>query len=449
MRRRHFVGAIAALATTPTRAQQEMLPLLAFLRLLGGDAAAAGEVIPGLRNPWRDAYAAPLIEIVQFSPFRVVREAVAQVLREATGVAGDGGVDAWYRWLWNREVVAHPQYAEFKARLYELIDPSLGEYFRGDPRSLIRLDEVRWGGVIRDGIPPLDRPAMLAAREARWLADSHVVFGVEIDGEARAYPKRILAWHEMVRDRVGGREINGVYCTLCGAMIVYDPRVAGVHHALGTSGFLYRSNKLMYDQATKSLWNTIDGVPVIGRLAGQGIRLAPLTVVTTTWGEWRRRHPTTRVLSPATGHRRDYSEGAAYRDYFGTDALMFAVPRQDDRLYNKAEVFVVRPDEADDDVLAMSADFLARHPVYHDRVGRAAFVVLTSPGGANRAYAAPGVRFASWDGQARALDSAGRAWRVTENGMTGPDGSLLRRLPAHRAFWFGWVAQHPRTRLVK
>ena len=84
-----------------------------------------------------------------------------------------------------------------------------------------------------------------------------------------------------------------------------------MRHNLGTSGFLYRSNKLMYDQDTQSLWNTIWGQPVVGPLVDRGIVLERLSVVTTTWGEWRRRHPDTKVLSLNTGYDRDYTEGAA------------------------------------------------------------------------------------------------------------------------------------------
>jgi hypothetical protein len=199
-----------------------------------------------------------------------------------------------------------------------------------------------WGGVLQDGIPPLREPKMLAARDARYLADGDVVFGVEINGDARAYPKRILAWHEMFVDRVGGIDVAGVYCTLCGAVVVYETTVDGRSHRLGTSGFLYRSNKLMYDAETQSLWAMLEGRPVIGPLADKEIALPTREVVTSTWGEWRRRHPTTTVLSLATGYQRDYDEDAAYRTYFATDALMFPVPNEDRRLRNKQEVLVPR-----------------------------------------------------------------------------------------------------------
>ena len=83
----------------------------------------------------------------------------------------------------------------------------------------------------------------------------------------------------------------------------------------------------MYDQATQSLWSTLLGEPVIGPLVGQCIELKWRSVVTTTWGEWRRRHPDTKVLSLDTGFDRDYGEGVAYQEYFATDQLMFKSPQ--------------------------------------------------------------------------------------------------------------------------
>ena len=395
---------------------------------------------------WKDAYAAMLLDMIYFSTSPEIDTRMTRSLERASGLRFSGDYDPFYRWLWSFDPGQHPEYSEFMATLYGQIDPGFREYFDDRPKSLIRLDEVLWGGVNRDGIPPLNNPEMIPVREATYLDDENIVFGVTVDGEARAYPKRILAWHEMVKDEIGGRRMTGVYCTLCGAMILYDSNVAGTQHELGTSGFLYRSNKLMYDHETQSLWSTLTGEPVIGPLVGQGIELKTLPVVTTTWKEWVTRHPDTLVLSLNTGRERDYSEGAAYRDYFATDRLMFAVPKLDRRLPNKAEILALR---YDGEPLAVAAAFLGRNRIYHDRAGDTEFVVLTDASGANRVYESLGVRFAGWDGTDAVVDRAGQRWMITESHLSADDGRRLERLAAHRAFWFGWHAQFPQTRLVK
>ena len=195
-----------------------------------------------------------------------------------------------------------------------------------------------------------------------------------MNGEARAYPKRILAWHEMARDRLGGVELTLVYCTLCGSAIPYESEVGGQLRTFGTSGFLYRSNKLMFDEETRSLWSTLEGKPVIGELVNSGLRLQSHPIVTTGWKEWKSDHPDTTVLSLHTGYPRDYSEGAAYREYFSTDRLMFSVPKRDPRLKNKDEVLVMRLSsgagkQQDRIPIAISVAFLEKHPVYQARLG--------------------------------------------------------------------------------
>ena len=329
-------------------------------------------------------------------------------------------MDQWYRWIWNQDVELHPDYGTFKKELYQRIDPRFAEYFSNKYEAEIRLDEIRWGGVRRDGIPPLDNPETIPASRATYLNDSDVVFGVSFGGKSRAYPKRVLAWHEMVKDKVGGLSINGVYCTLCGSMIVYETDIDGKHYELGTSGFLYRSNKLMYDHETKSMWSTLNGKPVVGPLVGKGIQLKPLYVVTTTWGQWKADHPDTDVLSLNTGHRRDYGEGVAYRNYFNTDELMFTVPKLDKRLKNKDEVLIVRTGE---NPLAISAQFLKSHRVYQDRSDDVAFVVVTDPSGANRVYESAGITFdRSADGRT-VLAKDGSQWTATEDALVSQDGS--------------------------
>lgn len=380
-----------------------------------------------------------------------VRRRLTTFLERQTGQRFGDDLRTWRRWIWARPADPHPDYASFKAELYAQIDPRFRAFFPPRVTSTIRLDEIDWGGVPVNGIPPLRSPKTMPAADATWLRDRHIVFGILVNGEARAYPKRILAWHEMATDRLGGVDLTIVYCTLCGTVIPYESGTGGRRFTFGTSGLLYRSNKLMFDDETHSLWSSIEGVPVVGSLVGSGLRLPFLPVVTTTWGEWRRDHPATTVLSLETGYERDYAEGAAYRDYFATDRLMFDVPTTDTRLNNKAEVLVLRPEiiGAGERPVAIAVDRLRREPVFALDAGARRFVIVTSKEGANLVYERGSRTFAATKADGVIRDATGQRWTAGPDALIGETGERLARLPAHRAFWFGWVAQHPETVLHK
>ena len=400
-----------------------------------------------LEANWHPGFAPMLVEIFMLLPPGDVRgQNVLRLLRKGTGQNLPADKNRWWRWIWSREEQEHPEYATFKTTLYSFIDKRFARYFvPGTPRT-IRLDEVVWGGVKKDGIPPLEYPKMISAAEADYLKNGHIVFGVYLNGEAKAYPKRILAWHELFNDRVGGIDVTCAYCTLCGSAVLYDQKVGERQFSFGTSGFLYRSNKLMYDRRTNTLWSALEGVPVMGSLVGSGLQLKRLPIVTTRWKEWRRRHPETKVLSLDTGHERDYGEGAAYREYFATDRLMFPTPFQDKRLKNKQEVVALL---MDGEAVAYDTRFLRKRRLHQDLVAGQELVILTDKSGANRVYDATGIKFTRWDRSSKVRDSSGRQWEATETALVGPNGEKLIRLAAHRAFWFGWRAQFPNTRLVK
>ena len=444
------VGFVLLVGSAPPRAEVgERAVTRAFLTVVVGEDGDKVDAIDLIESTWGPAYLSMALDVMRLIRNPAVSGALLETMEQKAGGGHGYDLGAWQRAMWNAPEVLHPRYAAFKGALYSAIDPRFSAYFDEVGEPLIRLDEIVWGGVRQDGIPPLRNPAMLAADDIGYLEDDHIVFGISVNGDARAYPKRILAWHEMFVDEVGGIPVAGVYCTLCGTVILYHTEHDGVNHALGTSGFLYRSNKLMYDQATQSMWSTMRGTPVVGRLAGKGIVLDRGSVVTTTWGEWRRRHPDTKVLSLDTGHQRDYSEGAAYRDYFATDDVMFAVPALDTRLKNKDEVFTVLLAEHPARPLAISADFLASNPVHHDAIEGSALVVLTDPSGANRAYTSEDVTFTGYDGDRTAQDGSGSSWTMDEHRLTAEDGRVLHRIPAQRAFWFGWYGAFPHTRLVQ
>ena len=400
-----------------------------------------------IKNQW-DASMIPMaLEAFYFTSSTDVRQTLTELLKATTN---DDDFNQWYQWLWNNDVAVNQDYGNFKADLYRLVDPLFETYFRDRQQTArIRLDEIRWGGVRQDGIPPLRRPTMITVDQASYLEDDHIVFGIKINGDARAYPKRILAWHEMFTDTIGGVPIAGVYCTLCGTVIPFRTQVNGVNYTLGTSGFLYRSNKLMYDRATQSLWSTERGEPVLGPLADKGIVLPYESVVTTTWGAWRKRHPNSTVLSLDTGHQRDYSEGAAYREYFATDELMFSTPFNDQRLANKQEILALRFAAAPNEQLAIDTGFLQKNPIYQNRIGQQSFIVFSDNSGANRVYDSGNIEFVSYDGEQIAKDRQGNRWTVGEEWLENEQGERLNRLPYHRAFWFGWHAAFPQTQLIK
>ncbi|MEN0066734.1 MAG: DUF3179 domain-containing protein [Myxococcota bacterium] len=441
-----FLATLTATSAVPETAPVEARSSIAvrYLQLLDGDRAVRTRALDAVTGRFAVDQVPMALEVVRFAQDpKVVDVLWAWIARGTHTPPGDGPA-AW-RWLWAQTYTPHPDYALFKATLYRNIDPKFERYFQTTPSPRIRLDEIRWGGVRQDGIPPLRDPKLETAPEATWLNARDVVFGTVVDGQARAFPKRILAWHELLTMTIGDTTIAGVYCTLCGSMIVYRTTVDGVTHDLGTSGFLYRSNKLMYDKATQSLWSTLGGFPVVGPLADQPIGLPMHSVVTTTWGAWRERHPDTLVLSIKTGHRRDYGEGVAYRDYFATDRLMFAVPNLDDRLSNKAPVLALRRGT---DPVAISSRFLRKHPVHHEVVDGTSLVVLTDRSGAHRVYEAQGQTFVRTDRKRTATDRQGKTWTITEDGLVHGD-LRLPRVPAHNAFWFGWRAAWPTTRLVQ
>ncbi|MBT8220120.1 MAG: DUF3179 domain-containing protein [Bacteroidia bacterium] len=418
-----------------------------FKQLVGADQLKREQSQKVLQMNWSDGYIAPLLDILRLSRDPWHQQEVQALLREHVPQMKPDYFQG-SQWLWQKDPNYGSYYADFKAHLYSALDPRFNRYFfeRGE-QSKIRLDEIVWGGVRQDGIPPLRSPKMISATEAVYLSDTDVVFGLVIDGAAYAYPKRILAWHEFFTDDIGGLSIAGVYCTLCGTVIIYNSEFNGVKHDLGTSGFLYRSNKLMYDRATQSLWSTIEGGPVVGPLVDQNIELSTLPVATTTWGAWRSKHPETKVLSLETGHARNYVEGEAYKDYYAVDDLMFPVPMQDNRLANKARVFIPRTDNYKQDPLAISVDYLKRKGIHQDQIVDQRILIISERNGASRAYAIDDHQFKSYK-QRNLVDNQKQEWKVTESVLIGPNGQRLSRLPAHEVFWFAWVNIFPDTRIV-
>ena len=346
---------------------------------------------------------------------------------------------AWTEWQEEHsEIRPYRGFAGFKADILAGIDPNFRDFLYRGVRHEIRIEEIVWGGVKKDGIPALVNAKQIPAEDAAWLTGRELVFGVSLNGDARAYPLRVLDWHEMFNDVVGGVPVSLAYCTLCGSGILFDTRVPGREKpfVFGSSGLLYRSNKLMYDTETDSLWNQFTGRPVVGELTGSGIELKILPVVITAWEDWLAAHPDTTALSLDTGFERDYRPGQPYGAYFASPELMFPVVVRDRRLDPKDRIFVLREGEHE---MAWAVSLFGSGAVVQDRVGDLE-VVLIGNGETEtvRAYEAGGRIFAAVPGDPTRVEGGGALWTITEDGLAGPDGERLRRLPGHIAYWFAW-----------
>ncbi len=359
-----------------------------------------------------------------------------EVLGKLTGETRTG----WFDWmLWQEEnpkVASHPAYFRFKATLLQQIDPNFDVFLNPEhiaPEAMkIRFEEVTWGGVRKDGIPSLDSPDLIGAKDATYLVEDDLVFGVSINGDVRAYPLRIMGWHEMFNEVIGGVPVALAYCTLCGAGILFETKLGDAEPLVfGSSGFLYRSNKLMFDRGTHSLWNQFTGKPVSGALVDSGIELKQRPVVITDWKSWKADNPDTRVLSVNTGHRRDYGSGVVYRDYFASTDLMFPALLKGKALTEKDYVFGVRlPGGAK----AWPVQAFAERRVINDVVGFQNLVLIGDAATRTvRAYDRGDLEFSE------DLRADGVTWEVTEEALLAPDGRRAPRVAGHVAYWFAWA----------
>ena len=270
---------------------------------------------------------------------------------------------------------------------------------------------VSWGGVPIDArpygetdlpcscIPAVDNPEVTSAKDATWLRDDDVVFGIEVNGEYRAYPRRIMEVREMVNDTLGGRQLGIPYCTLCGAAQAYftDRMPDGVERPiLRTSGLLIRSNKVMYDIRTNSIFDTFLGRAVTGPLADISLKLEPTTVITTDWGNWKANYPDTTVLAEALHLGKDFN----LRNTRDADGPVFPVGDVDPRLPVSADV-----------VGAITASGV---PVAFPR--GAAFLALQ----AGQEVSFENIKLVLDAGGIKAVDVKGAPW------------------VSHQAFWFAW-----------
>ena len=202
--------------------------------------------------------------------------------------------------------------------------------------ATIPIDEIRPGGPPKDGIPALTHPEFVSADKASYLKAQDRVIGIELKGQSKAYPIKILNWHEIVNDELAGKNMVVTYCPLCGTGMIFNAKIKGEKRVFGVSGLLYNSDVLMYDKKTESLWSQLKMEGVTGRMAGQKLEL--LLSHVTSWGDWKARYPKTKVLSIKTGYERDYDRDP-YEGYEDSEKTFFPISPLDSSRHAKEWVF--------------------------------------------------------------------------------------------------------------
>jgi len=182
-------------------------------------------------------------------------------------------------------------------------------------RAAVPFAEILSGGPPKDGIPSIDEPRFVPVADERELEPAEPVIGLFLDGEARAYPLRILTWHEIVNDEVAGRPVAVTYCPLCNAALVFDRTLEdGRVLDFGTTGKLRHSDLVMYDRTTESWWQQFTGEAVVGELTGTLLEMLPARLE--SWERFAERHPEGLVLVPNDPRARPYGRNP----YVGYDS---------------------------------------------------------------------------------------------------------------------------------
>ena len=192
-------------------------------------------------------------------------------------------------------------------------------------KTIINLKEILDGGPPRDGIPPIDRPKYKSIAESQELTATEPVISLEINGDARAYPLRVMTWHEIVNDVVGGVPVTITYCPLCNTAIVFKRELDGQILDFGTTGKLRYSDLVMYDRQTESWWQQFTGEAIIGKMTGKKLKLVPSRL--DSFARFTAQYPNGKVLTPNDPRLRRYGQNPY--EFYDTRKLPYGLFRGD------------------------------------------------------------------------------------------------------------------------
>jgi hypothetical protein len=320
-----------------------------------------------------------------------------------------------------------------------------------DKSNIVPLDQIVSGGPPPDGIPSIDNPKFISVQEAdaKFLEDSDLVLGLNINGDIRAYPLQILVWHEIVNDQVGGTSVGVTYCPLCFTNQVFNRTIdVGQVLEFGTSGKLYNSNLVMYDRMSKSLWSQALAKGIVGKYAGVELERVPFDIA--YWKEWKHLYPESKILSRDTGSNRPYGADP-YDDYYTNGDVLFPVSKRDDRLGLKE---IVIGFENDGHSKAYRLQEIEESKVINDHVNSRPIVLFSLYPFMARVFDpnVDGQTILQFEYNAKNntfIDKQTQSqWNFDGMAIEGQmRGNQLIRLPFDEGFWFEWVAFHPTTEL--
>lgn len=313
----------------------------------------------------------------------------------------------------------------------------------------------------RDGIRSLDEPTFQNLEEAAgWLTERDPVMVVALEGEARAYPLRILTAHEIVNDKIGDIPVVITYCPLCNSALVFDARFDGHELAFGTSGWLRNSDLVMYDRTTDSLWQQFTGEGIVGEYAGEVLTFLASSLV--SFADFQAAFPEGQVLSNDTGFPFPYNL-ASYSGYdsSGSDPFLF-FDAPDRRLPVMERVVSVSLDNTD---IAYPVTDLAKVGVINDSQDGQDLVLFHSTGTTSAFFnpitnefgdvGATGIFDPNLNGELLTFllvgeeiqdEQTGSTWNVLGQATGGPlAGESLRPIVHGDHFWFSWAAFKPDT----
>ena len=340
-----------------------------------------------------------------------------------------------------------------------LIASSNGQENNEETNHLVPLDQIVSGGPPRDGIPSIDTPKFVSAEEAtsNFLQESDLVIGLEINGDVRAYPLKILVWHEIVNDNVGGSSVAVTYCPLCFTSQVFNRTIGGQVIQFGTSGKLYNSNLVLYDRTSESLWSQAMAKGIVGKHAGHDLEKIPFDVA--AWTEWKKLRPESKVLSTDTGFGRPYGVDP-YGSYYTDPNILFPVSHKDDRFEPK-EIVVGLEDNNNGMQKAYRISDIEDKKVVNDAIGNKQIALVSLEPFIVRVFdrsiqlessSSTGVITLQLEYESSTnllVDKeTGTKWNFDGKVVDGSmKGKSLTRLPFDEGFWFSWVAFHPDTQV--